>query len=112
MRLCASGSMSLPDFLASYGNFYWAYALDGHESDAVGSDTLAKYADRIAPHQAIADTVLAMLSSDKDAGRDSFGQAGRISSSEAMTRLKLLASGIPVERPNNSFKPSPHQGGA
>ena len=97
VRLCASGQLSFEDFCTGYDSFYWSYALDGHESDAVGLAILAKYADRIAPHQAVAEAVLSRVCSDLDAAKESYHSAGRFGSIEAVARLKLLAAGLSGE---------------
>lgn len=95
VRLCAAGQLSFEDFCTGYGNFYWSYALDGHESDPAGLAVLAKFADRIAPHQVVAETILARVCSDLDAGKESYRGAGRFGSMEAVARLKLVAVGLP-----------------
>lgn len=56
---------------------------------------LAKYASRIAPHQTLAETILAKLCSDKDAAHESYHAVCRLGSIEAATRLKLVAEGLP-----------------
>ena len=95
VRACASGRLSFTDFLTEYDNFYWSFALDGHESDQAGQAVLAKYAARIAPHQAVAETILAKVCSDTDAAQESYRAAGRFGSTEAVTRLELVAEGLP-----------------
>ena len=92
---CAAGRLSFWDFCAAYDNFYWAYALDGHESDPAGQAALDKLAARIAPHQELAESVLAHVCSDTDAAKGSYGRAGRFGPEEAMVRLKLVAAGLP-----------------
>ena len=92
---CADGHLSFWDFCAAYDNFYWAYALDGHESDPAGQAVLDKLAARIAPHQELAETVLAHVCSDTDAAKGNYGKAGRFGPEEAMVRLKLVAAGLP-----------------
>jgi hypothetical protein len=92
MRLCASGQLSFENFCTEYDSFYWSFALDGHESDAVGLVVLTKYADRIAPHRALAETVLSSACSDLDADKESYRSAGRFGSIEAVARLKLLVA--------------------
>ena len=94
VRLCAAGRLEFWDFCAAYDNFYWSYALDGHESDSAGQAVLAKLANRIAPHQALAESVLAKVCSDTDAENGSYGKAGRFGSDEAVNRLKLVAAGL------------------
>ncbi|MFC5571602.1 hypothetical protein ACFPN1_16225 [Lysobacter yangpyeongensis] len=95
VRLCAAGRLSFWDFCAAYDNFYWAYALDGHESDPDGQAVLDKLADRIAPHRDLAETVLANVCSDHDPDKGSYGKAGRFGPDEAVIRLKLVAVGLP-----------------
>ncbi|GAA4861334.1 hypothetical protein GCM10023332_11610 [Luteimonas vadosa] len=92
---CADGHLGFWDFCAAYDNFYWAYALDGHESDPTGQAVLDKFAARIAPHQELANTVLAHVCSDTNAAKGSYGKAGRFGPEEAMVRLKLVAAGLP-----------------
>ena len=94
VRECAAGHVSFADFCAQYDNFYWSFALDGHESDQAGQAVLAKYAARIAFHQKVADTILAKSCSDTDAVKESYRAAGRFGSAEAVARLKLVAAGL------------------
>jgi hypothetical protein len=95
VRLCAAGRLLFWDFCAAYDNFYWAYALDGHESDPAGQAVLESLAARIAPHQELAETVLAHVCSDTHADKGSYGKAGRFGPEEAMVRLTLVAAGLP-----------------
>ena len=69
--------------------------MDGHESDPAGQAVLDKLAARIAPHQQLAQTVLAHVCSDTDAAKGSYGKAGRFGPEDAMVRLKLVAAGLP-----------------
>ena len=94
VRLCAKDELSFDDFCAEYDNFYWSHALDGHESDQSGLAILAMYAARIAPHQSVAETILAKVSSDADATQESYRLAGRFGSVEAVARLKLVAASL------------------
>ena len=94
VRLAAAGRLPFWDFCAAYDNFYWAYALDGHESDAAGLVVLEKLAGRIAPHRELAETVLANVCSDTHADKGSYGKAGRFGPEEAVVRLKLVAAGL------------------
>ena len=92
IRALAAGRVSLSEFLEAYDNFYWALALDGHESEP-GASALAELAARIEPHRRIAEEVLAILAPEPVATR---GCAGRIEPNEAVERIKLIARGLPV----------------
>jgi hypothetical protein len=83
------------DFLATYDNFYWSFALDGHESDLSAIALLAKYSTRIAPHRVIAESILSNLCADTDADLDDYKDSGRFGSSEALARLKLVVASLP-----------------
>ena len=95
VRLCAAGRLPFWDFCAAYDNFYWAYALDGHEADQAGLAVLDKLAARIALHRHLAETVLAHVCSDTHAEVGSYGRSGRFVPEEAMARLKVIAAGLP-----------------
>ncbi len=95
VRLCAAGQLSFWDFCAAYDNFYWRYALDGHESDPTGQAVLDTFADRIAPHRDLAESILANVCSDTNADKGSYGRSGRFGPAEAIVRLKLVAGGLP-----------------
>ena len=95
VRLGAAGRLSFWDFCAAYDNFYWTYALDGHESDPAGLAVLDRFAARIAPHQELADTILANVCSDAHADKGSYGRPGHFGPEEALVRLKVVAAGLP-----------------
>jgi hypothetical protein len=95
VRALASGRLGLNEFLERYDNFYWVFALDGHEPTPEGP-VLAALAARIEPHRRIAEEVLAVLASESS---EAYGAAGRISPTEASERLKLIAHGLPVGGP-------------
>ena len=92
LRALAAGRLSLGDFLDRYDNFYWAFALDGHESEP-GAPAFAALAARIEPHRRIAEEVLAVLSPESSVA---YRVAGRIGPAEATERIKLIARGLPV----------------
>jgi hypothetical protein len=94
VRQCAAGCLPFWDFCAAYDNFYWAYALDGHESDPAGLAVLSKLAGRIALHQELAEAVLANVCSDSHADKGSYGRPGRFGPEEAVVRLKFVAAGL------------------
>lgn len=94
VRLCASGRLSFAEFCERYDNLYWVHAMDGHEANTLGMAMLAKYAFRIEAHRVVAEDILGKVCSDTDANTDAYYQAGRFGPSEAVARLKLVASGL------------------
>jgi hypothetical protein len=87
VRLCVREDISFDDFCGRYHDFYAFYALDGHESDDEERELLLKHDALIEPHRVIAYDILGRVCSDHDAQLDSYKQAGRFGSAEA---LKLL----------------------
>ena len=75
---CINGELSLKEFCDAYDNFYWAYALDGHEADAEGNAMLASYEARILLHRSIAEDILS--------------QASQPDSGKAVNQLRAIAA--------------------
>lgn len=93
LRGCARGDLPFWDFNEKYGNFFWSYAVDGHESDAQEKTLLEKYHDRIEPHRRVQEEILSLVCSDEDSEKEQYRQAGRISSKEAVRRIaRVVAS--------------------
>lgn len=88
VRQCVSGALGFLEFCETYNDFYAYYALDGHESDDEERLLLEKYDFRIVPHRVIACDILGLVCSDEDAKLNSYKQAGRFGSAEALARLK------------------------
>jgi hypothetical protein len=86
---CASGRISLLEFLNKYNDFYVYYPLDGHESDDEEQKLLVSYENRIVPHRELF-IKLSNICSDEDANKDVYIQAGRFGSEEALRRLKEI----------------------
>ena len=94
LRGVAAGHLSISQFLEKYDNFYWTYALDGHEQElALG--VLNALASRIEPHRRVAEEVLAVLTSDSLASQPPYQSAGRIGLQEASARLRQIAQDMP-----------------
>jgi hypothetical protein len=89
---CARGDLPFWDFNEKYGNFYWAYALDGHESDAEEKALLKKHQNRIEPHRIVQEEILSGVCSDEDATKEQYRKAGRISSREAVLRIAEIVT--------------------
>ncbi|HAD03352.1 MAG: hypothetical protein A2091_01570 [Desulfuromonadales bacterium GWD2_61_12] len=92
LRQCASGDLSFWDFNKKYDNFYWAYALDGHESDAEEKEILRKLKNRIEPHRTVQEEILSLVCNDEDAEKEEYKRAGRISSKESVRRIAQVVS--------------------
>ena len=90
IRQCAAREISFPEFLAQYNDFYAAYALDGHESDAAERALFEKHAARIAVHREIFET-LGNLCADEDAPKAEYVRAGRFGSDEAFRGLQAIS---------------------
>ena len=88
VRRCLAGDLSFSAFCDQYNDFYAYYALDGHESDDEERALLLKYAHLIEPHRVIACDILGRVCSDADATLESYKQAGRFGSSDALERLR------------------------
>lgn len=90
---CLAGELPFEEFVGAYADFYMSYALDGHESDDQERALLKKHAGLIEPHQRVSE-VLGRLCSDADAGLDSYKQAGRIGSGEALALIRMIVTGV------------------
>ena len=93
LRGVVDGRLSVGEFLDQYDNFYWSYALDGHEAHPATTD-LALLARRIDPHRRVAEEVLAALAPDSSASQPAYILAGRIGYTEALDRLRLIAGSL------------------
>ncbi len=90
VRECVSGEIDFQEFIEKYGNFYWRYALDGHESDEEELALLQKHDTRIEPHRVIAFEILGQICFDEDALRMDYKEAGRFGSKQAVERLRQV----------------------
>jgi hypothetical protein len=91
VRQCAKGTLSFDEFCALYNDFYFYYALDGHESDEEERKLLDKHQARIRPHQLIAYDVFRKVCSAEDATKKIYKGAGRFGPQEAVIKLKGIA---------------------
>lgn len=89
IRACISGEITFQEFLSHYYDFYYYYALDGHESDLEERALIEKHENRILLHRKVCE-MLSGLCSDEDAMKDSYIQANRFGSEEALRRLKEI----------------------
>ena len=93
VKKCADGELAFGAFCDQYNDFYAYYALDGHESDEEERVLLEKHAKLIEPHRVIAYDILGKLCADADAELESYKQAGRFGSVEALARLRNVKLG-------------------
>jgi hypothetical protein len=93
VRKCAAGELSFGAFCVQYNDFYAYYALDGHESDEEERALLEKHNSIIEPHRVIAYEILGKVCSDADAELESYRQAGRFGSADALARLRSVKLG-------------------
>jgi len=87
---CALELITFDEFMRRYKGFYGYYALDGHESDDSEWALFEKYSGRIEPHAEIAENVLSLLCADEDAEKQSYIEAGRFGSGEALRRIREI----------------------
>lgn len=90
---CVAKEISFPEFCEKYNSFYTLFALDGHESNSEERLLLEKHEGLIAPHRAIAYEILNRICADEHAELDSYRNAGRIGSLEALELLSNIKLG-------------------
>ena len=95
VRRCALGHIEFREFVRLYSDFWWRYALDGHEADSTERRLLERHANRILLHRRIAEEVLSPLATESDATKQSYRHAGRMAPEDAFIRLKLIATELP-----------------
>lgn len=95
VRKCVRGETTFGQFCQQYNDFYAFYALDGHESDEDELELFLKHEAFIDPHRVIAYYILGRACSDSDAELDSYKQAARFGSAEAVRRLSQVRLGSP-----------------
>jgi L-rhamnose mutarotase len=89
---CANGSMDFSIFIKQYNNFYYYFALDGHESDSDELALLEKYGNRIELHKSATLEILNNVCSDEYASDPAYLKSGRFGSKTAVEKLKALVS--------------------
>ena len=80
-------NISFKEFEKCYNDFYFVYALGGHESDEEEKVLLEKYKSKILFHDKVAG-ILSNLCSDEDGLKESYKNAGRYNSE--VSRIKIL----------------------
>lgn len=89
---CANGSIDFSSFIKHYNNFYYYFALDGHESDPEELVLLEKYENRIELHKRATLEILNNVCSDEYANDPEYLKSGRFGSKTAVEKLKKLVS--------------------
>ena len=87
--------MPILDFIASYGDFYDMYALDGHAASQEERALFRRYGDRIAFHRRVT-RILSGPCSAEEFDKPAFGEAKRFSPAVARIRLKQLVAQYPT----------------
>jgi hypothetical protein len=90
IRECVSEVISFEEFLNKYHDFYFYYALDGHESDEEEQQLLEKHKNKIEPHFRLIEE-LQGLCDDEEAEKESYILANRFGSNEGLRRLKEIS---------------------
>lgn len=76
-------------FFREYGNFYYYYALDGHESDTEEKELLLKYDKDIEVFRVVQEEIFNRICDDELAVLDIYIANQRISAKHAIDELKL-----------------------
>lgn len=87
IRQCVDQRVTFDAFCDLYNDFYFIYALDGHESDVEERALFERHAKRIQAHAYIAEQILARLCSEEEAGLESYRKAGRFGPATALEML-------------------------
>jgi hypothetical protein len=87
VQRCVAGEISFVEFCETYSDFYPRFALDGHESDEEERSLLEKHDRLIEPHRVIAYEILGKLCADENSELESYKNAGRFGSAEALRKL-------------------------
>ena len=87
---CATGKLEFWKFCEIYNNFFYYYALDGHESDQMELALLQKYENRILFHEQVAEDILGKVCSDEDAEKSDYIKSGRFGSEVAVKKMLAI----------------------
>ena len=88
---CAAGKLEFWKFCEAYNNFFYFYALDGHEADDEELALLHKFEERILFHEQVTEEVLGKVCSDEDAQKPEYIKCGRFGSKTAVEKLAVIA---------------------
>ena len=89
INACAEGLLDFNVFYRDLGYLHGFHALDGHESDEEELRMLDKHHDRIAWIERVLDEISGVCA-DQDSTKESYINAGRFGTAEALRRLKVL----------------------
>ncbi len=87
-----SSDTSLRKFIQAYGDFYFRFALDGHEDDPEGLEMLSEQQEAIEFHRRIQLEILHPVYLGGDLDQISLEATGRIDEEEARRRLVELCT--------------------
>jgi hypothetical protein len=83
-----NGEIDQAHFIEEHTGFYYAYALDGHESDEEEKLLFEKYYKEIDFFKDVQETILNNICSDEESTKEIYIVNGRINVKEAINRLK------------------------
>ena len=75
----------------TYNDFYFVYALEGHESDEEEKALLLKYKNKVYFHEVVT-SILSQICSDEDALKEIYKKSGRYNSETARNKIYNLIS--------------------
>ena len=79
--------ISFSNFMKAYDNFYYVYALDGHEANDLEKEILEDFSKEIEFHRKIQEEVLNLIYDESVGAKEQYLAAGRIGNEEASKRL-------------------------
>lgn len=87
VRMTIKDQISMHDFATRYNNFFYEYALDGHEAEPEEKVALTKARVEVELHRRVQTEVVDLLCFKEGQELESYLAAGRITPSEGKARL-------------------------
>lgn len=85
-----NNQIRLKEFEKEYNNFYYVYALDGHESDEQEKEFLKEFKSAVYFHEKIQTHALDLLFYDIE-NREIYLKAGRLDEEQVLKRIKQIS---------------------
>lgn len=90
--------ITIRDFVDGYNNFYYEWALDGHEADEEGKRCLLKYGGLISFHEIVQTEIVDLVYLGNESRKAEFQAVGRMAPSEAANRISALTKQFDLPR--------------